>query len=271
VNVGDGVRGRWASARWSVRITARRAANRWWDLLGLAAGFCMTSTWDQTRATYGPGRRHWRCGKLLRNHGSAWHRFGDFRWMDDQPAIMHVVPGSGVGAGQLPRWLRGRHYSVGTRRRDRFAQRVAFERIGASMRAAAAGSVPYRFVTGGPEGPVQVEIGGVPFMGPGIVRLGPGMTVDSKGRVVPQDAESVALDAYRHPEKYRIQAFEVMPDGTRVLVGKSAHRFVGTGEGCRAMVSGPVDQHGGFTSTDERDECGLPRTAHPDSMKGGPQ
>lgn len=138
----NSMRGRAASAGWSLKITARRVANRWWDVVGRAGGFCMASTWDQSRATYGRGMRHWRCGKLLRAHlaGDPWHRFGDYRWRDGQLPTYDRLP-TDVGQGILPRWLRGRHYAVGTRRRDELARRVAFERIAARMRRPAVDAV----------------------------------------------------------------------------------------------------------------------------------
>lgn len=134
----NSMRGRAASAGWSLKITARRAANRWWDAVGRAAGFCMESTWDQSRATYGRAMRHWRCGKLRSVHaaGDPWHRFGGYRWMVGQMTIHDPVREPGVdqvGRGDLPRWLRGRHYAVGSRRRDELARRVAFERIAARV------------------------------------------------------------------------------------------------------------------------------------------
>ncbi len=220
---------RYRVARWSLLVTARRLANRWWDLVGYAAGFCMATTWREADQTYGRGMRHWRCGYLRKAHRSdGSHRFGDFLWSDqDAPFIRRSVR-TGVdmvGAGELPRWLRGRHYSVGTRRRDRLAMRAAFDRIRAGMREAAAKlaeqpianpaaveQLPVGFesvqdainraterfaaVTGAIEVD-EVRIGGVPFMGAGTVRLGEGYRVDAAGNVVRKSPEALRSWASR--------------------------------------------------------------------------
>ena len=137
---------RYRVARWSALTAGRRLANRWWDLVGHAAGFCMATTWREADSTYGRGMRHWRCGYLRKAHrADGAHRFGDFLWNDQHgparvPALRTGV--DLVGAGDLPRWLRGRHYAVGTRRRDRQATRAAFDRIRAGIARATPEQTP---------------------------------------------------------------------------------------------------------------------------------
>ncbi len=124
-----------ARGRWSARLTWARAANRVYDRAGRAAGFCMATTWQDSRATYAPGKKDWRCWTLRADHG-RWHRMGSYVWQDGQPTIYRPLPGGvlfdRVRPGVAPRWLRSKHHAVGTRRRDRLAVRAAFARIQAA-------------------------------------------------------------------------------------------------------------------------------------------
>jgi hypothetical protein len=117
-----------AVARWSALTTQRRALNRMWDAVGWAAGYCMATTWRQDAAAYGLGFRQWRCWVLRSKHEGP-HRTGSYAWRDGQPPVYDPIPGGHHAPvpGQAPRWIRARHYNVGTRRRDRLAVRHAFE------------------------------------------------------------------------------------------------------------------------------------------------
>lgn len=149
--------------RWSLGVTGARVNNRWWDLVGYAAGFCMKTTWQAERATYSPGHKSWRCWVLRKAHQGP-HRTGTYRWSTGGKPIYDPLPAgvvwSRVRPGAAPRWLSGRHRDVGTRRRDRVAVRAAFERI----RAAAGEIAPQRIERvslGGEFG----ELGVLPFTG----------------------------------------------------------------------------------------------------------
>lgn len=124
-------------ARWSMLTTTRRVANRWWDLAGRTAGYCMVTTWQQGQATYKPGMKHWRCYVLRKAHAGQ-HRNGNYRWATGGKPIYDPLPlnilRSGPKPGVPPRWLRDRHYDIGTRGRDRLALRVVFDRIRSSGR-----------------------------------------------------------------------------------------------------------------------------------------
>lgn len=126
-----------ARARWSALTTTRRVANRWWDLAGRAAGFCMVTTWQQGQATYKPGMKHWRC-YVLRSAHAGQHRNGNYRWATGGKPIYDPLPlnvlRTGPKPGVPPRWLRDRHYDIGTRGRDRLALQVVFDRIRSSGR-----------------------------------------------------------------------------------------------------------------------------------------
>jgi hypothetical protein len=126
-----------ARARWSMLTTTRRVTNRWWDLAGRAAGFCMATTWQQGQATYKPGMKHWRC-YVLRSAHAGQHRNGNYRWATGGKPIYDPLPlnvlRSGPKPGVPPRWLRDRHYDIGTRARDRLALQVVFDRIRSSGR-----------------------------------------------------------------------------------------------------------------------------------------
>lgn len=152
-----------AQLRWPVLLTARRVANRWWDAVGYAAGFCMRTTWQDGRATYRPGYKHWRCWVLRKDHAGRLHRTGDYRWPTGGQPIYDPPPFNlmrrGIAPGSAPRWLSGRHYDVGTRRRDRLERlelRAAFERARASGLARAERARAERAASVG-------ELGIVPF------------------------------------------------------------------------------------------------------------
>lgn len=116
---------------WSIRVTGRRAANRLWDLVGRAAGYCMATTWRPEAATYAPGFRHWRCWKRVGHFGG--HRTGNYRWDTGRQPIFDPLPLNVLlersGYGKPPAWLRGRHHLVGTRRRDRLTERMVLEQV----------------------------------------------------------------------------------------------------------------------------------------------
>lgn len=124
--------GRRLRARWFV--ATRRAHNRWLDLRGRLAGYCMASTWrvDPKHGPgyapgYAPGYSHWRCWRK-RHPLTEPHRFINYIWSDGGPSEYDPLPlgadangvrwwAAGDGRGNPPRW--GKHHGLSTRRRDR--------------------------------------------------------------------------------------------------------------------------------------------------------
>jgi hypothetical protein len=202
-----------AIAGWSARITWARAANRVYDACGRAAGFCMATTWQDSRATYAPGKKDWRCWTLRAEHG-RWHRQGSFVWQDDQPTIYRPIEAGRLFArvrpGVAPRWLRSKHHAVGTRRRDRLAVRAAYARIQAAAQGETAVNRAAR------------------------LSAGPGITVDaSKVHPPLPDAEQIlanmraALDvsqtSWPAPEQISEVRWKRRPDGWYSGPGADRH------------------------------------------------
>lgn len=181
-----------ARARWSALITTRRVANRWWDVAGRAAGFCMVTTWQQGQATYKPGMKHWRC-YVLRSAHAGQHRNGNYRWATAGKPIYDPLPlnvlRTGPKPGVPPRWLRDRHYDIGTRARDRLALQVVFDRIRSSGRDRLART------EGLPPALSAGELGIMPFTQP----------------VSDEDLGRIAEDARANPDRYSITVNEVRP------------------------------------------------------------
>jgi hypothetical protein len=112
------------SEAWQARC---RAANRWWDLRAVLAGFCNHRPFRASDPDGGGGYVHWRCD-LPRGHDMP-HRGGSYVWLAAGATTYLPVPPGQESPAQP--WQR---YAVPTRRqarqlgrafRDRAEKRVA--------------------------------------------------------------------------------------------------------------------------------------------------
>jgi hypothetical protein len=126
-------------------IVSRRGHNRWLDLRGRLAGYCMATTWRQDTGHgpgYSPGYSHWRCWRK-RHPATEPHRYINYVWTDDGPSDYDPLPIHATETGSLelppagnpPRW--GRHHVLSTRRRDRARARYAATHGGKPRKARA--------------------------------------------------------------------------------------------------------------------------------------
>lgn len=108
-------------------LTSRRTYNRWLDLRGRLAGYCMADTWrvDPGNGPGYAGYAHWRCWKR-RHPATEEHRFNNYVWHTGERTV--YVP-TGV-QGVQPRW--GKHSLIVPRRRARmilrYCERLVQER-----------------------------------------------------------------------------------------------------------------------------------------------
>jgi hypothetical protein len=103
-------------------LTTHRIHNRWLDLRGRLAGYCMATTWlDETRhgPSYGGGYAHWRCWRK-RHPVSKPHRFNNYVWPVEGRVKFSPTKGRD---GTPPPW--GKHHLTATRRRARLMEQYA--------------------------------------------------------------------------------------------------------------------------------------------------
>jgi hypothetical protein len=124
------------SATWL--IASSRLHNRWLDLRGRLAGYCMATTWRNDTGFgpgYAPGGPHWRCWKKRHLPIEA-HRFHNYIWHTDRGSMFDPLPvlvrQAGepyrIRPGEPPPWGLGPvvgHHAIAPRGKERKMRQYA--------------------------------------------------------------------------------------------------------------------------------------------------